>query len=153
MANLFPEMVADSWSAVLPDGQESLMDAVTFGRSWRFDFGAGEFVMTPTGKIALADEIAAWKVWCEKAIRTPRYRHLIYSRAYGQEFESLIGQGYSRAVQESEIRRIATETLMVDPRTLSVDGFVFDWREDGCRFTCRVKNVREDELLVEGSVT
>ena len=153
MANLFPEMVADSWSAVVSDGQESLLDAVTFGRSWRFDFEAGEFVMTPTGKIAPADEIAAWKVWCEKAIRTPRYRHLIYSRAYGQEFESLSGQGYSRAVQESEIRRIATETLMVDPRTLSVDGFVFDWREDGCRFTCRVKNVREDELLVEGSVT
>lgn len=153
MANLFPEAVGDSWSASGLDEQESVADTVVFGRSWRFDFDAGEFVMTPTGKIALADESAAWKVWCEKAIRTPRYRHLIYSRAYGQEFEALIGQGYGRAVQESEIRRIATETLMVDPRTLSVDGFVFDWREDGCRFACRVKNIREDELLVEGSVT
>ncbi|MDU2243082.1 MAG: DUF2634 domain-containing protein [Paenibacillus sp.] len=153
MANLFPEAVGDSWLAAGLDEQESVGDAVAFGRSWRFDFDAGEFVMTPTGKIAPADEIAAWKMCCEKAIRTPRYRHLIYSRAYGQEFEELIGQGYSRAVQESEIRRIATETLMVDPRTLSVDGFVFDWREDGCRFACRVKNIREDELLVEGSVT
>ncbi|MGG6314104.1 DUF2634 domain-containing protein [Paenibacillus macerans] len=153
MANLFPEAVAASWSGSGLDGLEAAADETTFGRSWRFDFEAGEFVVTPTGKIAQADEIAAWKMWCEKAIRTPRYRHLIYSRSYGQEFEDLIGQGYSRAVQESEIRRIATETLMVDPRTLSVEGVVFSWQEDGCRFACRVKNVREEEVLVEGSVT
>lgn len=84
--------------------------------------------MTPTRKIARADDTAAWVVWCEKAIRTPRYRHLIYSRSYGQEFEELIGKGYSRAVQESEIERIATETLMVDPRTLSVGDFSFRGR-------------------------
>lgn len=153
MANLFPEAVADSWSDTGQDALETTADEVVFGRSWRFDFAAGEFVMTPTRKIAQADETAAWIMWCEKAIRTPRYRHLIYSRAYGQEFEDLIGKGYSRAVQESEIERIAAETLMVDPRTLSVDSFVFTWQEDGCRFSCRVKNVREEEVIVEGSVT
>ncbi|MGZ7442169.1 DUF2634 domain-containing protein [Paenibacillus sp. TH7-28] len=153
MANLFPEAVVDAWSSAEEETPETTNDEVAFGRSWRFDFGAGEFVMTPTRKIARADDTAAWVVWCEKAIRTPRYRHLIYSRSYGQEFEELIGRGYSRAVQESEIERIATETLMVDPRTLSVGDFSFSWQDDGCRFSCRVKNVREEEMIAEGSVT
>ncbi len=153
MANLFPEAVVDSWSSGEEETPETTNDEVAFGRSWRFDFEAGEFVMTPTRKIARADDTAAWVVWCEKAIRTPRYRHLIYSRSYGQEFEELIGRGYSRAVQESEIERIATETLMVDSRTLSVGDFSFSWQDDGCRFSCRVKNVREEEMIAEGSVT
>ncbi|GJM68458.1 hypothetical protein HMSSN036_06740 [Paenibacillus macerans] len=153
MANLFPEAVVDAWSSAEEETPETTNDEVVFGRSWRFDFEAGEFVMTPTRKIARADDTAAWVVWCEKAIRTPRYRHLIYSRSYGQEFEELIGRGYSRAVQESEIERIATETLMVDPRTLSVGDFSFSWQDDGCRFSCRVKNVREEEMIAEGSVT
>lgn len=151
MANLFPESVADAWENVEQDLSEATLDEVKFGRSWRYDFAAGEFVLTPTGKIAIADEIAAWRMWCEKAIRTPRYRHVIYSRTYGQEFEDLIGQGYSRTVQESEIRRMTEETLLTDPRTLSVDGFTFVWQEDGCRFTCRVKNSRDEEIRLEGS--
>ncbi len=109
--------------------------------------------MTPTRKIAGAEGTEAWIIWCQKAIRTPRYRHLIYSRDYGQEFEELIGIGYSRAVQESEIQRIARETLMVDPRTASVEGFVFEWQGERCSFTCRVMNIHDEELTLEGSVS
>lgn len=156
MANLFPEAMNDSWAdeqTLMAETDTTSSDEVSFGRSWRFDFDAGEFVMTPTRKIARADETAAWIVWCEKAIRTPRYRHLIYSRAYGQEFDDLIGKGYGHALQESEIRRIAAETLLADPRTASVDSFTFAWQEDGYQFTCRVANVREEEVILEGSVT
>ncbi|WP_410767823.1 DUF2634 domain-containing protein [Fontibacillus sp. BL9] len=151
MANLFPENTEQSWGAEpLSEVQD---EGVRFGRSWRFDFDAGEFVMTPTRKIAGAEGTEAWILWCQKAIRTPRYRHLIYSRDYGQEFEELIGRGYSRAVQESEIQRIARETLMVDPRTASVEGFVFEWQGERCSFTCRVMNIHDEELTLEGSVS
>lgn len=122
-----------------------------FGRSWKFDFDAGEFVMSPTRKMAVADEKEAWVLWCEKAIRTPRYRHLIYSRDYGSELEELIGSG-NRAIQESEIRRMVSETLLADARTQNVDQFVFEWEEESCRFTCRITNIRDEEAVLEGSV-
>lgn len=151
MANLFPESMDQSWDD--SGSPELLDDGMTLGRSWRFDFDAGEFVMTPTRKIAQVDGMYAWVMWCQKAIRTPRYRHLIYSRQYGQELDELIGRGYSRAVQESEIQRMVTETLMVDPRTLSVDGFTFSWQEDGCRFSCQIRNVHDEQFTLEGSVS
>ncbi len=150
MANIFPEDVEDDWTE--SGGEDSTVEEVTFGRSWRFDFDVGDFVMTPTRKVAAADETAAWMMWCEKAIRTPRYRHLIYSREHGEEFDDLIGKGYSRAIQESEIQRMVTETLTVDPRTASVGNFTFEWRDDACYFACRITNVRDEEAVLEGSV-
>lgn len=150
MANIFPEEVEADWTE--DEGEGSTAEEVTFGRSWRFDFDTGDFVMTPTRKVAAADETAAWVMWCQKAIRTPRYRHLIYSREHGEEFDDLIGKGYSWAIQESEIQRMVTEALMVDPRTASVGDFTFEWKDDSCYFTCRISNVRDEEAEVEGSV-
>ncbi|MBU5672273.1 DUF2634 domain-containing protein [Paenibacillus brevis] len=125
---------------------------ILFGRSWRFDFEQGEFILTPTRKIASSSGTDAWVVWCQKAIRTPRYRHLIYSRIYGQELDELIGKGYSRAVLESEIQRMVSEALLLDPRTADVDGFYFSWQGAECSFNCQVTNVHDEVLRLEGSV-
>ncbi|WP_055107261.1 DUF2634 domain-containing protein [Paenibacillus ihumii] len=161
MANLFPE--EKEWGAGADsleltdalDGQSSGAGGAggMFGRSWLFDFEAGEFRMTPTRKIVPADETAAWIMWCEKAVRTARYHHIIYSRNYGQEYEGLIGRGMSREALESEIQRMTTEALMADPHTERVDQFSFRWSGDACLFSCRVMNVREDTAVLEGSVT
>ncbi|WP_276355423.1 DUF2634 domain-containing protein [Cohnella caldifontis] len=149
MADLFPRTAA----AADPEAGTSENDAsVAFGRSWLFDFDAGEFVLTPTGKIAVAEETDAWLEWCRKALQTERYRYLIYSRDYGQEYEGLIGGGLSRPAVESEIRRITVETLMTDPRTASVDGFVFAWDGERCSFTCTITNVRDESGTITGSV-
>ncbi|WP_339322305.1 DUF2634 domain-containing protein [Paenibacillus sp. FSL W8-0194] len=150
MANLFPATEDMVWEdATEPETYEG--SGAVFGRSWKFDFDAGEFVMSPTRKMAVADEKEAWVLWCEKAIRTPRYRHLIYSRDYGSELEELIGSG-NRAIQESEIRRMVSETLLADARTQNVDQFVFEWEGESCRFTCRITNIRDEEAVLEGSV-
>jgi len=151
VANLFPQSIEDNWEDEQTE-EADVSGEVSFGRSWRFDFEVGDFVMTPTRKVAVADETTAWVMWCEKAIRTPRYRHLIYSRDHGQEFDDLIGKGYSRSLQESEIQRIVTETLIVDPRTAGVEDFNFLWKEDACYFTCSITNVRDEETVLEGSV-
>ncbi|GIP20424.1 DUF2634 domain-containing protein [Paenibacillus sp. J22TS3] len=127
-------------------------DNVMFGRSWRFDYEAGEFIMTPTGKLAVADEQEAWIQWCMKVIRTPRYRYLVYSRDYGHELEDLIGSGVSRAVYESEIQRMIAEALMTDSRTERVDGFIFAWSGEACSFTCKVSSVRDEQVTLQGSV-
>ncbi|MNP01871.1 hypothetical protein D3C76_936990 [compost metagenome] len=149
VASLFPEDVI--W---MPENSvDSESTDITFGRSWLFDFEAGDFILSPTRKISTAADTAAWVMWCEKTVRTPRYRHLIYSRDYGQEYDDLIGRGYSRAVLESEIERMTTEALMVDPRTAGVDSFTFEWSSDACQFTCNVKNVRDETITLEGGVS
>ncbi|MEK4236471.1 DUF2634 domain-containing protein [Paenibacillus sp. FSL H7-0714] len=146
MANLFPDDIG--WSS--SDSGTSTDSEVKFGRSWRFDYEAGDFIMTPTRKVAAAGEKEAWVQWCRKALLTPRYRYVIYSRNHGQEFDDLIGRGYSKAVQESEIQRIVTETLMVDPRTASVSNFAFTWVDDTCSFSCTITNVREESETIDG---
>lgn len=146
MANLFPEEEAAVEAA------ESGENEVKFGSGVRFDYDAGEFVLTPTGRIAEAEGADAWLEWCRKALQTERYRYLVYSRNYGQEFETLIGLGLSRSAVESEIMRITTETLMTDPRTESVGNFAFDWQGDQCFFTCEARSVRDDSIVLQGSL-
>lgn len=148
MADLFPAtMIAADELLVETDAS-----SVSFGRSWRFDFAAGEFVLTPTGRIAGAEDTDAWLEWCRKALATERYRHVVYSRLYGQEFESLIGLGLSRAAVESELARIAAETLLTDPRTARVGAFSFAWQRDACSFECQVTSVRDETGTIQGSV-
>jgi hypothetical protein len=149
MADLFPTEAVQS----SPDPSETApQTTVTFGKSWRFDFEAGEFVLTPTGKVVETKDAEAWKEWCKKALATARYRHLVYSRNYGQEFEDLLTRNLNRAANESEIKRIATETLMADPRTAAVRNFTFTWEEDRCLFSCEVTNVLEETASINGVV-
>ncbi|MEN6325782.1 MAG: DUF2634 domain-containing protein [Syntrophomonas sp.] len=145
MPNLFPT----ESTTVTPETQDQ---QVKYGKSWRFDFDSGEFVLTPTNQVASADEMEAYIQWCQKAIRTPRYRHLIYSRNYGNEFDDLIGRGYPRMVIESEIKRMATEALMVDVRTANVGNFVFDWQGDAVYFTCDVLSTRGETTQIDNKV-
>jgi hypothetical protein len=145
MPNLFPE--AENPVTEQPQVTEA---QVSFGRSWKFDFDKGEFVLTPTGKVAEAEGVQAWLEWCRKAIRTERYRYMIYSRNYGHEFEDLIARHLSREANESEIIRIVNETLMVDPRTAGVGNFTFQWEGDQCFFTCEVTNVLGQTGTIEG---
>lgn len=150
MPSLFPE------TGVVWGDEEDLSGAaseeVRFGRGWRFDYDAGDFVLTPSGKVAAAGPQEAWVQWCIKAVKTPRYRHVIYSRNYGSELEELVGQGDSRGVMESEITRMVTETLLADPRTDSVDQFTFDWNLEQCMFSCQVASVQEEMFILESEV-
>ncbi|MNS58769.1 hypothetical protein D3C72_916980 [compost metagenome] len=150
MPNLFPVSTDFSESELL---QEAEAETTTlFGRSWRFDFDGGEFMITPTGKVVEADEKEAWIQWCMKTILTARYRYLIYSRDYGHELEDLIGSGVHRAVYESEIQRMVQEALLTDSRTARVDGFEFNWLGDNCSFKCSVSSTRDEQVTLQGNV-
>ncbi|THF78021.1 DUF2634 domain-containing protein [Cohnella fermenti] len=148
MASLFPEAETAEDAAAAATGEEEIV----FGRSPRFDYLAGDFVRTPTGRIAEADGTEAWLEWCAKALLTERYKYLVYSRGYGQEFDGLIGLNLSREAVQSEIARIATETLMADPRTAAVGNFVFEWEKERVAFSCEARNAREETGTVQGSV-
>lgn len=138
----------------LPDNVDTTTNpTVNFGSSWQFDFVAGEFVQTPSGQIQTLNDVDAWAEWCKKAIATARYKNLAYSRNYGQEFEDLIGKGYTRLAVESEIERMTREALMIDPRTQSVEGFFFTWHDNAVSFTCTITNVLDEQKTINsGSV-
>ncbi len=125
---------------------------VQFGKSWRFDFAQGDFVLTPAGRVAQVEGVDGWLDWCKKALMTTRYRHLVYSRQYGQEFEDLIGRHLSREANESEIKRMVTECLMLDPRTAAVSNITFEWAGDEVYFTCELLSVRDETATLSGSV-
>lgn len=146
MANLFPETEPPVESPEAESG------TVKFGRSWRFDFAVGDFARTPAGKVAECDGTDAWLEWCKKTLQTQRYHYPVYSRDYGQEFDSLIGQALTRSALESEITRMTTEALMTDPRTAGVTAFRFQWEGERCLFTCEVSSVLEESATIEGSV-
>ena len=57
----------------------------------------------------------AIKVWCYKALVTPRYGHDVYSWDYGSELEDLIGKAYTKDLTESEATRYIEEALSINP--------------------------------------
>lgn len=146
MPNLFPEGETNTSEVSTQASQ------VQFGKSWRFDFETGDFVLTPTGKVAESQDVDAWLEWCKKALMTARYRYLVYGRGHGHEFEDLIRRNLDRKGNESEIRRIATETLMVDPRTAGVENFSFTWDGDTVYFTCDVISARGERGTISSEV-
>ncbi|OCT10993.1 hypothetical protein A8709_04630 [Paenibacillus pectinilyticus] len=154
MPNLFPLVGAGAGTGL---GAEALlaggkMGKIPFGRSPKFDHSLGEFITTPTGKIAECTDTEAWVEWCQKALRARRYTHLVYSRSYGQEYDDLIARHLSRQANEMEIVRITTETLKVDPRTADVRHFTWEWENEKCSFQCEIVNVRGEQKNIKGSV-
>ena len=88
-------------------------------------FRRGEPV-TVTGKEAV-------KVWIWNATHTERYRHEIYSWAYGSEFHSLVGQAYTPNLKTAEAPRYLRECLLVNPYITAVNNITVDFA--GARLT------------------
>lgn len=122
-----------------------------YGKSVVFDFDKGEFVSL-NGQLTEISGAKAWLEWCRKALYTERFKYYIYSDLYGEEFSTLIPQYLTREANESEIRRIAIETLMVNPYTKEVSNFDFDWEDDKCYFTCDVTNILDESVNLDGEV-
>lgn len=150
MPNLFPENLEAETEIEREETEET--EALPFGRSWKFDFEKGDFVMDPVGRVVEAEPIESWVEWCKKALQTERYKYLIYSDDIGQEFNDLIELGLTREANESEIERMVTECLMVDPRTERVDNFSFQWEKDKVYFSFDVYNVLGEGVRLEDSV-
>jgi hypothetical protein len=153
MPNLFPIASGNSPQAQTTAGSGGMSGGkVKFGRSWRFDYEKGDFVLTPTGKIPTCTGVDAWLEWCKKTLRTERYTYVAYSRNHGQQFEELIPRHLSRRANESEIVRMTREALKTDPRTNQVAAFSFAWEGERCTFQCEVTNVRGQTFTIDGSV-
>lgn len=83
-------------------------------REYGIDFGTGKL----TGKIV--EGLEAIKVWIWLAMRTARYRFVIYSWDYGIELEDLIGKGYTDEYIKSEVERMIEDALLINNNILSI---------------------------------
>ena len=74
--------------------------------------------------------LEAIKVWIWLVLQTPRYRYYIYTWDYGNEFEDLIGQGYSEEYIEAEAQRMTEDCLLVNENIQSITGFLVNMENE-----------------------
>lgn len=115
-----------------------------------WDMRAGDFIRNGANQMIKSDGREAYQVWCYKAVKTERFSCLAYPDSIGSEMEPAMKEKSNEAV-ESAVERTITETLLVNPRTEYVRGFVFTWQGDtlGCSFTVKGRNWEEFELNVD----
>jgi hypothetical protein len=109
---------------MFPDTKDISFSSVsdTLGtRAYLFDFDTGDFVVRD-GKLVECDGLEAVKVWIEKILRTEKGRFKIYDDTeYGAKLEDLIiGNSYSVAFIESELKREIEDALLQNPQIRSV---------------------------------
>ncbi|MBO5093921.1 MAG: DUF2634 domain-containing protein [Lachnospiraceae bacterium] len=107
-------------------------------KEYEIDFETGQL----TGRIV--EGIEAIKMWVWLALQTPRYRHYIYSWDYGNEFDDLIGLGYTEEYIETEARRMTEDCLSVNENIQSISGFAVNMEKDILTITFTVNTIYGD---------
>lgn len=93
-------------------------------KEYEIDFKTGQL----TGRIVKGAE--AIKVWIWLVLQTARYRYYIYSWDYGNEFEELIGRGYSEEYINAEAQRMTEDCLLVNENIESITDFSVGMEND-----------------------
>lgn len=109
--NLLPAYLEDE------DELEELEEEKKLPKEYGIDFGTGQL----TGGVVEGKE--AIKVWIWLVLKTPRYRYFVYTWDYGNEFEDLIGKGYSEEYMEAEVERMTEDCLLVNENILEIAEF------------------------------
>lgn len=117
-----PDLTLDAALAPTEDAESD--SPRPFGRSWQFDFQAGQFVKDGTVP-KVVYELDTLIVWVEKALRTARLAHPIYDDQYGMDDPTLpIGQAAADELL-SEYQDSIESALLYHDRIVSVENFTF----------------------------
>ena len=115
---MFPNVNATEYSDVTQETQ-------TMGKSFLFDFEAGDFVTTD-GKLIQTDNLPALKVWVEKILKTERFKFKIYGPSdYGVTLSDLASGDYSMDFKRAEIEREIRDSLLKNTDIYGVHSFAF----------------------------
>jgi hypothetical protein len=119
-----PDLALDAALAPVEDIETDA--PAPFGRSWRFDFEAGQFLRDGTIPLVVY-ELDTLIVWIEKTLRTARLAHPIYADEYGVvEPDDLIGQVLVGDEDLSAYEESITMALTYHDRIISVEEFSFN---------------------------
>ena len=92
-------------------------------QEYAWDFERNCFLYDVNGRHILLTGNPALEVWIYKALKTERFEYLAYSWQYGIELKPFIGKVMGVQERYSELRRVITECLMVNPYIRSIDSF------------------------------
>ena len=95
-------------------------------KEWAWNFEEDHFIYYENGKHILLEGNEAIKVWCYKALKTERFMYLAYTHGFGIELYPFMAKVMGIMQRKSELKRIVTEALMVNPYIVSVDSISFD---------------------------
>ena len=95
-------------------------------KEYAWDFEKDCFIYDKDGNHILLEGNEAIKVWCYKALKTERFMYLAYTHGFGIELYPFMAKVMGIMQRKSELKRIVTEALMVNPYIVSVDGISFD---------------------------
>jgi Mg2+/Co2+ transporter CorC len=114
----------------------SIDTELSIPKEYGFDFTTNQILLN-NGKPIIIKGAEAIKVWIYKILNTQRNRFSIYSEDFGNELESLIGQGLSHSSMQIEIQRLLEEALLINPYIKSIDNLNVEFLADvlKCGFT------------------
>jgi len=95
-------------------------------KEYAWDFETDNFIYDSNGNHILLEGNEAIKVWCYKALKTERFMYLAYTHGFGVELYPFMAKVMGIMQRKSELKRIVTEALMVNPYIVSVDSVTFD---------------------------
>ncbi len=101
-------------------------------REYELDFKKNRL----TGRIV--EGVDAICVWAYLALRAKRYRWVIYSWQYGEEYTNLIGNSYSEEYLESEVRRYMEECLFENEHIKAIEDLVVVQENDHLQINFRL---------------
>ena len=84
-------------------------------QEYEIDFKTGQL----TGRIVQG--VDAICVWAYLALKAKRYRWVIYSWYYGEEYTNLIGYSYSEEYLNSEVKRYMEECLFENEHITGIE--------------------------------
>lgn len=105
-------------------------------KEFAWDFDEDTFLYDKSGNHILLEGAEAIKTWVYKALSTEQYTYLAYSWQYGIEIKPFIGLVMGVEERISELKRMITECLMVNPYILSIDSITFN--QEGRKATVEV---------------
>lgn len=107
-------------------------NTIDIPREYGINFETGQL----TGKIV--EGIEAVKVWAWLALQVPRYRYYVYSWNYGQEYEELVGKGYSAEYMKTELKRMTEDCLLQNDYITGIENFEYEKKRDGVNLSFKI---------------
>lgn len=92
-------------------------------------------------------------VWAWNAIKTERYRHDVFTHAYGQDIAALVGKPYSEGVRQSEAVRCIREALMISPYVEAVDQVSVQFLGSELKLSFMMKTIYGEVTLKDGTIS
>lgn len=127
MNNILPKADFDLSKIVASFSENEAKTIIPKEYAW--DFDKNDFKLKD-GKFQIVEGIEALKIWIWKALKTSRFTYPIYSDAYGQEIDKLVGKGLSKSLTESEAKRLTLECLKENEHILSIKNFTISKEKD-----------------------